>query len=223
VTRSKYLELESYHGKLYVEMELFEMSPHKEPHLIYSEDLWFEWFLDGILNADIDGTGGAPILHYLLDLNILVSDGNGLLKLSRVSKGQSSHEVKKRLLGVLNDLSKSENGFALVYFLSSFSNKKLPPLITEEHTSSSKRKNIFKKNYLSGEKQSSDLSNLQIVKKWGNQLRPFLDVEQKTIARLRGAYTSQEDAQWLFSYILNKIRKKSPAKRWEQISRKRHR
>jgi len=122
------------------------MSPHEEPHLIYSEDLWLEWFLDGILNADIDGTGGAPILHYLLDLNILVSEGNGLLKLSRVSKEQSSHEVKKRLLEALNDLSKSENGFALVYFLSSFSNKKLPPLITEEHTSSSKRKNIFKNN-----------------------------------------------------------------------------
>jgi len=199
------------------------MSPHEEPHLIYSEHLWFEWFLDGILNADIDGPGRAAILHYLLDLNILVSEGSGLLKLSKVSKEQSSHEVKKRLLGALNDLSKSENGFALVYFLSSFSNKKIPPLITEEHTSSSKRKNIFKKNYLPGEKQSSDLSNLQIVKKWGNQLRPFLDVEQKTIARLRGAYTSQEDAQWLFSYILNKIRKKSPAKRWEQISRKRHR
>jgi len=204
-------------------MELFEMSPHEEPHLIYSEDLWLEWFLDGILNADIDGMGGAPILHYLLDLNILVSEGNGLLKLSRVSKGQSSHEVKKRLLEALNDLSKSENGFALVYFLSSYSNKKLPSLTTEEHTSSIKRKNIFKKNYLPGEKQSSDLSNLQIVKKWGNRLRPFLDVEQKTIARLRGTYTRQEDAQWLFSYILNKIRKKSPAKRLEQISRKRHR
>ena len=94
------------------------MSPHEEPHLIYSEDLWFEWFLDGILNADIDGAGGAPILHYLLDLNILVSEGNGLLKLSRVNKEQSSHEVKKRLLEALNDLSKSEKGFALVYFLS---------------------------------------------------------------------------------------------------------
>ena len=61
------------------------MSPHEEPHLIYSKDLWFEWFLDGILNADIGGEGGAPILHYLLDLNILVSEGNGLLKLLRVS------------------------------------------------------------------------------------------------------------------------------------------
>ena len=199
------------------------MSPCEEPHLNYSEDLWFEWFRDGILNTDIHGTGETSILHYLLDLNILKSDGNGLLKLSRVSKGQSSHEVKTRLLEALNGLSKTENGFALVYFLSSFSNKKLPPLITEEHTSNSKRKNIFMKSYLPGEKKSSDLSNLQIVKKWGSQLSPFLNVEQKTIARLRGKYTSQEDAQWLFSYILNKTRKKSPAKKWEQISRKRHR
>ena len=96
-------------------------------------------------------------------------------------------------------------------------------MITESDASSNKRKNIFNKNYLPGDKKSSNLSNLQIVKKWGSQLRPFLDVEQKTIVRLRGEVTSQEDAQWLFSYILNKTRKKSPAKKWEQISRKRHR
>ena len=204
-------------------MELFKRSPCEEPHLNYSEDLWFEWFRDGILNTDIDGTGETPILHYLLDLSVLESEGNGLLKLSKVSKEQSSHEVKNRQLEALNDLSKTENGFALVYFLSSFSDKKLPPLITEERISSSKRKNIFKKSYLHGEKKSSNLSNLQIVKKWGSQLRPFLDVEQKTIERLQGKFTTQEDAQWLFSYILNKTRKKSPAKKWEQISRKRHR
>ena len=199
------------------------MSPCEEPHLNYSEGLWFEWFRDGILNTDIHGAGETPILHYLLDLNILKSNDNGLLKLSSVREGQSSHEIINRLLEVLSDLSKTENGFALVYFLSIFSDKKMPPLITEKHTSNSKRKDIFKKNYLPGEKKSSNLSNLQIVKKWGSQLSPFLDVEQKTISRLRGRYTSQEDAQWLFSYILNKTRKKFPAKKWEQISRKRHR
>ena len=76
---------------------------------------------------------------------------------------------------------------------------------------------------MSGQKKTSDLSNLQIVQKLGNQLRPLLDLEQQTIARLQGKHTSQEDAQWLFSYILNKTRKKSPAKKWEQLSRKRHR
>ena len=199
------------------------MNPNENPHLNYSQDLWFNWFRDGILNSDIDVTGETPIMHYLIDLNILEYDVNGLLKLSSIKKEHSGHEVKSRLLVVLSDLSSTENGFALVYLLSYFSNKKLPSLITESDVSSNKRKNIFNKNYLPGDKKSSNLSNLQIVKKWGSQLRPFLDVEQKTIVRLRGEVTSQEDAQWLFSYILNKTRKKSPAKKWEQISRKRHR
>ena len=199
------------------------MSPHEDPHLNYSQELWFNWFRDGILNSDIDVTGETPIMHYLIDLNILEYDVNGLLKLSSIKKGHSGHEVKSRLLVILSDLSSTENGFALVYLLSCFSNKKLPSLITESDASSNKRKNLFNKNYLPGDKKSSNLSNLQIVKKWGSQLRPFLDVEQKTIVRLRGEVTSQEDAQWLFSYILNKTRKKSAAKKWEQISRKRHR
>jgi len=199
------------------------MSPHEDPHLNYSQELWFNWFRDGILNSDIDVTGETPIMHYLIDLSILEYDDNGLLKLSNIKKEHSGLEVKNRLLLVLSDLSSTENGFALAYLLSCFSNKKLPSLTIESDASSNKRKNIFNKSYLPGDKKSSNLSNLQIVKKWGSQLRPFLDVEQKTIVRLRGEVTSQEDAQWLFSYILNKTRKKSPAKKWEQISRKRHR
>ena len=199
------------------------MSPHEDLHLNYSQELWFNWFRDGILNSDIDVTGEKPIIHYLIDLSILEYDDNGLLKLSNIKKEHSGLEVKNRLLLVLSDLSSTENGFALAYLLSCFSNKKLPSLTIESDASSNKRKNIFNKSYLPGDKKSSNLSNLQIVKKWGSQLRPFLDVEQKTIVRLRGEVTSQEDAQWLFSYILNKTRKKSPAKKWEQISRKRHR
>ncbi|MBT6295933.1 MAG: hypothetical protein HOB32_10615 [Nitrospina sp.] len=204
-------------------MELCNMSPHEKPYLNYSEELWFEWFMDGILNSDIDAKGKIPILHYLLDLNIFESDANGLLKLSSLNHGVSSQEVKKNLQVILINISKTEKGFALVYFLSNFSNKELPPLVAEKNDSSSNRKNIFNKNYFPGEKKSSNLSNLQIAKRWGSQLRPFLNIEQNTIVRLRGEFTCQEDAQWLFSYILNKIRKKSPAKEWEQLSRKRHR
>ena len=96
-------------------------------------------------------------------------------------------------------------------------------MTTEPPAQNSKRKNIFNNSVLPKHKKISDLSNLQIVKKWGNQMRGFLDVEQKTIARLRGFYTSQKDAQWMFSYMLSKTKEKSPARKWEQISRKRHR
>ena len=204
-------------------MESFEMGPHDKPHLSYPEELWFDWLRDGILNKDIDLSGKTPLLHYLLDLNILESESNGLLKLSEVNEGLSGGRVKNLLIESLNTISSTENGFALVYFLSSFSDKKLPPLTTEPPAQNSKRKKIFNNRVLPRHKKTSDLSNLQIVKKWGNQMRGFLDVEQKTIARLRGFYTSQKDAQWMFSYMLSKTKEKSPAREWEQISRKRHR
>ena len=134
-------------------MESPEMSPYEKPHLNHSEGLWFDWFRDGILNADIDDAGEKPVLHYLVDLSVLECDSKGLLKLSGVGEGQSSHEVKSILLKSLNGLSQTENGFALVYFLSSFSNDKLPPLIKEDPSTKTKKKNIFKKSYLPGEKK----------------------------------------------------------------------
>lgn len=199
------------------------MSPHDKPHLSYPEELWFDWLLDGILNKDIDSSGKTPLLHYLLDLNILELESNGFLKLSEINEGLSGGRVKKLLMESLNAISSTENGFALIYFLSSFSDKKLPPLTTVDPDKNSRRKKIFNNSVLPDHKKTSDLSNLQIVKKWGNQMRGFLDVEQKTIARLRGFYTSQKDAQWMFSYMLSKTKEKSPAREWEQISRKRHR
>ena len=108
------------------------MGPQEDPHLNYSEELRFEWFLDGIFNEDIDATGRIPIVHYLLDLNVLEPDGNGTFKLSRLNDGQSSQEVKKMLVDFLSSMGKTEKGFALVYFLSNSSAKELPLLITEE-------------------------------------------------------------------------------------------
>jgi len=199
------------------------MNPREAPHLNYPEDLWLNWFKDEILNSDIDDIGAKSVLHYLIDLKFLEYDGDVLLKLSEVRPGQSSDEVKSVLLDKLSMESHTEVGFALVYFISSLSECKPQPLRLKGSLPENKKENIFGKSFSSGPQKTSDLSNLQIVQKLGNQLRPFLDLEQQTIARLRGKYTSQEDAQWLFSYILAKTRPKSPAKKWEQLSRKRHR
>ena len=199
------------------------MDPHEAPHLSYPGNLWFNWFKDGILNSDIDDMGARPVLHYLIDLNLLEYDGGQLLKLLGIKRGQSRAEVRNIMLDKLNRKCHTEQGFALVYFVSSLSECETPLLRLEGSSPEIKKKNIFGKRFLSGQKKTSDLSNLQIVQKLGNQLRPLLDLEQQTIARLQGKHTSQEDAQWLFSYILNKTRKKSPAKKWEQLSRKRHR
>jgi len=198
------------------------MSPHEAPHLNYPEKLWLNWFVDGTFNSDIDEIGAIAVLHYLIDLNILESRGSGLFKLSGLKQEKPIDEVRDFLLKNLNKISKTEKGFAVIYFVSGLHNGEFPPLKLENTLVKSKRRNIFSKKLLADNK-SSDLSNLQIVKKWGDNLRPFLDLEQQTIARLIGEWTSKEDAQWLFSYILSKTRVKSPAKKWEQLSRKRHR
>ena len=199
------------------------MSPDEAPHLYHSSSLWFAWLQDGILNDDIDPNGEKPILHYLIDLNIFTINSTGFLKISMIADNQPSNTVKTSLIKSLKSMGQDKKGFALLYFLTGFSQDQLPPLSLGDVSTDIKRKNIFNKGYLPGENKSSNLSNLQIVKKWGYQLRPFLDLEQKTIARLQGKHTSQKDSQWLFSYILNKTKKKSPAKKWEQLSRKRHR
>ena len=199
------------------------MSPYETPHLYHSSSLWFAWLRDGVLNNDIDTNGEKPILHYLIDLNIFKVNSTGLLKIVMATDNQSSETVKISLIESLKSMSQDKNGFALLYILAGFSENQLPPLSLGDVSTEIKRKNIFNKGYLPSVNKSSNLSNLQIVKKWGNQLRPFLDLEQKTIARLQGMHTSQKDSQWLFNYILNKTKKKSPAKKWEQLSRKRHR
>ncbi len=199
------------------------MGPHSAPHLVHAESLWIHWFKDGILNPDIDDAGVLSVLHYLADLNVLEYQPGRNLRLTGIKEGVMADEVKNYLHNSLDDLRVTKGGFAIVYFLSCFSEEKPPPLKLENSSPQQERKSFFGKNISSGKTKSSDLSNLQIVKKWGDQLRTYLDLEQQTIARLRGKYTSQEDAQWLFSYILNKTRQQAPAKKWEQVSRKKHR
>ena len=199
------------------------MGPQEAPHLAHSENLWFHWFRDGFLNPDIDESGVQSVIHYLADLNVLEYQLDGGLCLRGIKEGNTIDEVKSFLLKTFDDLRHTEGGFAIVYFLAGISKEKLPSLKIENSSPNPERKSIFGKSVSGGKAKSSDLSNLQIVKKWGNQLRSDLELEQQTISRLRGKYTSQEDAQWLFSYILNKTRQKAPEKKWEQLSRKKHR
>ena len=50
-----------------------------------------------------------------------------------------------------------------------------------------------------------------------------LDAEKSIVERLIGKNTKKSDARNLFHYIFGKINAKAPPKKWEQLSRKRHR
>jgi len=193
-------------------------------NLPYTTGQWVQWLQDGIINPDLGTEETRSILHHLADLEIFKSDGEGVWKLSGLEPNCTGKDVRLILQELLTEVSAAEQGFALIYFFPRDDGLPLPLLqVSEGSSTASKKKSLFAKSKASGVEVSSDLSNLQIVKKWGNQLRPFLDLEQKIIARLKGEYTTREDAQRLFSYILDKTRKKASPKQWEQLSRKRHR
>ena len=193
-------------------------------NLPHTTGQWIQWLLDGIINPDLDTEETHSILHHLADLKIFKSDGEGTWKLSGLEPNCTSEDVCFILQELLTEVSATEQGFALIYFFPRDDGLPLPPLqVSKGSSTASIKKSLFAKSKALGGEVSSDLSNLQIVKKWGNQLRPFLDLEQKVIARLKGEYTTREDAQRLFSYILDKTLEKASPKQWEQLSRKRHR
>ena len=200
------------------------MDPRETFNSPHTTGQWVKWLLDGIINPDLGAEETHSILHYLADLEIFKSDGEGAWKLSGLDPNWTGKDVRLILQKFLTEMSATEQGFALAYFFPREDGLPPPPLqVSDDSSAASIKKSSFTKSKVSGMEVSSDLSTRQIVKKWGKQLRPFLDLEQKVIARLKGKYTTREDAQRLFSYILDKTREKASPKQWEQLSRKRHR
>jgi hypothetical protein len=200
------------------------MDSHETFNSPHTTGQWVEWLLDEIINPDLGAEETHSILHHLADLKIFKSDGEGAWKLSGLEPNCTGEDARLILQELLAGVSATEPGFALIYFFPRKDDLPLPPLQeSEDSSTASIKKSLFTKSKASGVEVSSDLSTLQIVKRWGNHLRPFLDLEEKVIARLKGKYTTREDAQRLFSYILDKTRKKTSPKQWEQLSRKRHR
>ena len=115
-------------------------------------------------------------------------------------------------------MAHTEIGFAMPFFIG-FEKLKLPAIesLLESKGLAVKNKNTPKPEL------ASDLSNLQIVKKVGRQLKPFLEAESIIVKRLLGKRTSKADARKLFQYMFGKINSKAQPRKWEQLSRKRHR
>ena len=97
------------------------------------------------------------------------------------------------------------------------------PLSTITGSSDFKSANQKRKESVPLGNPASNLSNLQIVKKVGKQLQPFLQIEESVVSRLIGEYVDKQDAQNLFHYMFGKAGAKAEPKVWEQLSRKRHR
>lgn len=176
---------------------------------------WVQWLKQTLPASNLEDAILHSLLHHLADLEVFSAVGEPNWKLSSLSESTAGNKsLQQDFLDHLKKISNTSQGFILGYFLGD-----TRPLSQALKFSSDE--------YGAGPeldkvpaKKSSNLSNLQIVKKVGRQLQPFIELENKVTSRLQGKHTVKADAQRIFHYVLSK--EKAAPKKWEQLSRKRH-
>ncbi len=179
---------------------------------------WVKLLTADFTPDDLDKETTYSLLHYLEDLQLLIPFENDTLKWKELRDGMLLKEQIQVMRDGMMRIANTEMGFAMPFFIG-FEKLKLPAI---ESLLESKVLEVKNKNTLKPE-VASDLSNLQIVKKVGRQLKPFLEAETIIVQRLIGKRTSKADARNLFQYMFGKMNSKAQPRKWEQLSRKRHR
>lgn len=182
-------------------------------------DQWTAWFRTELAPSDLDEAGLLSFMHHFADLGILEPIGENRWKIGGVDFNQSPSEIRAAVKDGLETLSLTKEGFAVACFLGQ---QPQVSSLSAENPQSQKPHRIPVEGNIPNREKASDLSNLQIVKKVGRQLKPFLDFERETLSRLQGSHTQQKDARKIFNFILRQTQGKAEPKKWEQLSRKRH-
>ncbi|MEE8269883.1 MAG: hypothetical protein V3R23_07690 [Nitrospinaceae bacterium] len=179
---------------------------------------WVELLKNRILVTDVDAATVAVLCCHLADLGVLEKAGEEDWKLIPYSDG--SLTVDEEMEKLLNDLCATEQGFALRYFL------KDPPATPITNGSQGQGTSEVEDNPKSNpqllEHKTSNLSNLQIVKKYGRQVQSFMELEKSYTERLLGPHTTLKEARKIFNFILSRMKQKTEPRPWEQLSRRRH-
>jgi hypothetical protein len=179
---------------------------------------WVTILKENFTSDNLEDETLYSLLNYLIDLGLIVPSENDSLRWVGLS---SDLEIAEQIPVMQTDflrMSQTEPGFALPFFIS-LEMVKLPTLETFIGTEEKKGRSKT----IPKPERASDLSNLQIVKKVGRQLEPFLKAESTIVSRLIGEHTTKIDARRLFHYMFGKMSSKAQPRKWEQLSRKRHR
>ncbi len=129
---------------------------------------------------------------------------------------------KKDWADNLRNLCLTPDGFALKYFL-----KELPESVSLAYPDPAGFQGAISDGILEGSespegKASSNLSNLQIVKKVGRQLSPLIEMENDFLNKLEGPNTDRQRARHIFNFIISRVKMKGEPREWIQLSRRRH-
>ena len=180
-----------------------------------SLDSWIELLKSSVLISDVNDAVVTALCSHLADLGVLEKMGGEDWGLS--SSSSDSLTIEEALKQRLIDLSITESGFALRYFL------KDPPAVNDSQTSgTSGVKQNPKSNPQLLDQKTSNLSNLQLVKKYGRQVESFVELEKNYTERLVGPHTTLKDARKIFNFVLSRMKQKTEPRPWEQLSRRRH-
>ena len=186
-----------------------------------SMDEWISFFVEFIVPDDLSEDIVELFLRHLMDLKVLTLVDDKFWEWKTCNSQVHSENLIAVVQNNLESLCDLDSGFALPYFIGfkNLSEKTIDAKSKLLGKGSTKRHGEPSKN----NKPASDLSNLQIVKKVGKQLQPFLQIEESIVSRLVGENVSKQDAKKLFHYMFGKMNSKAEPRVWEQLSRKRHR
>lgn len=183
-------------------------------------NIWLKRLKEAIVPPELNDDLIRAFLNHLADLKIFKVISKERWELCGICK-EWDETTSRNLMNQLNILCETEEGFAVGYFLRN--KKDYIPLNLPNDLKSDKSEKFLSLQELNIPSKSSDLSNLQIVKKVGRQLSPFLEMEKKCIAGLTGPNTSKKAAQMMYRYILERTHPKPTPLPWQQLSRRRHR
>lgn len=177
---------------------------------------WVELLKGSVLVSDVNDATVVALCGHLADLGVLekVEEENWGFKPHLEGSLTIEEEMGKRL----NDLCATEQGFALRYFL-----KDPPPVSNDtqdEETSGTESKPGSNPQLL--DQKTSNLSNLQLVKKYGRQVQSFIELEKSYTEKLIGPQTTLKEARKIFNFVLSRMQQKTEPRAWEQLSRRRH-
>lgn len=182
------------------------------PEGILTIEEWVACLKSGIVSPEMPTDVVRGFFHHLADLGIFERGEGSLWSLGETP----AHEVSEALAKKVDSLIKAEKAVFVPYFL--HPPRDLPDILSLKFDAPSSTQSTS----ASAEKKVSDFSNLQIVKKIGRQLEPFIELEKQFNQCVEGPNTSKDEVRILFSYLLGKNREKGKAREWEQLSRRRH-
>lgn len=180
---------------------------------------WAAWLKNDLLAAEVDEATAVAFCGHLADLGVLKREGEDDWRIASPFT-ESAISIQEQMEQRLNDLGATKQGFALHYFLKPSPNTQ--KIGESGEPESSKAGDNPKSNARLSDRPTSNLSNLQLVKKYGRQVQSFVDLEKSFTDKLLGEHTTLKEARKMFNFILSRMKQKTEPRPWEQLSRRRH-